>query len=537
VIWANHSFQEYLHYSDQHIEPVHFPNAMHGSFSNFLEIASATNSPVKATFGLQNSKGEVEQFLAEAGRITLSDFRESQPEAEKAGTFHSESSDPDSPVEDHGIMIRLRPHDNAIQQFLVLNTQIDTLNQEIRRREKLEKEREELLQKEQDARKAAENILFRKDRFIALISHELRSPLNAILGWVQLLKSETIEDEFIKNAIEVIERNATIQASLIQEIVDYERLISGKLSVTNEEVDLSELIHRSLKGFLPRAAKANVALKSDIEPGVFVFGDRTRLVQILTNLVENAFKFTPTGGEITVILRSDGKNAQMIVQDNGIGIEQSNLTKVFDRFYQVDNSTTRQSTGLGLGLAIVKLIVEQTNGSIIAESKGKGEGASFIVTLPRLHAVTDIPTTNNGSSLGVTLKNRSFLVVEDLPDARDVLYHLLTRQGANVQLAASAQEAIAQLDRKSFDLLISDIEMPEMDGYELIEYIRNSNTRYAHIPAIALTAHARPVDRERSFHAGYQIHISKPFNLGNLINTIHTLLQENNHSAHKSNAY
>jgi len=404
-------------------------------------------------------------------------------------------------------------------------------------RKTTELEREKLLIREQELRREAEKTNRAKDEFLAMLSHELRSPLNSMLGWTQILQSNKLNAEKTAQAIETIARNVRLQNALIEDILDVSRIVSGKMRLESETVSLFSIVQSALETARPAAEKQGVKIESDFDAGDYeVFGDRHRLQQIINNLLTNAIKFTPGGGSIKVQLRREDTWAKLIVEDSGIGIEPDLLPQIFDRFKQADASSTRKFGGLGLGLAIVKHLVELHGGTISAYSDGAQQGATFTVRLPL--AATILPQNDfalaasakvNISTRPKSLLNLHILLVDDDPDALNLMSFVLESNGAKTVCAESAAEALLKLEENRFDLLISDLGMAEMDGYELIRQLRESEKNDVKIlPAIALTGYVSTEDRSRVLAAGFHEHLPKPVNIENLPNVILNLLKNEN---------
>ena len=388
--------------------------------------------------------------------------------------------------------------------------------------------REEMLQAERTARIEAQQAVRVKDEFLATLSHELRTPLNAILGWTQILRKLGVsKPEEFERGMEAIERNTRAQAQLIDDLLDLSRITSGRLRLDVQQVTVSDVANGAVESAQPTAHAKGVRLDGIIDPrsGV-VSGDPARLQQIFWNLLSNAIKFTPKGGRVQVILQRTNSHVEFRVSDNGIGMPASFLPHVFERFSQKDSSTTRTHGGLGLGLAISKQLVELHGGTIQASSPGEGQGATFVVDLPLTISKTSLDPTDRvhpthpvweEQGLLPNLTGVSVLFVDDEPDARDLVQRVLTNQGANVTLAATGAEATRALETLEPDVLISDIGMPEMDGYQLIRHVRATEKKGRRIPALAVTAFARPEDRKKAILAGFHSHIAKPFDMAELI--------------------
>jgi PAS domain S-box-containing protein len=383
-----------------------------------------------------------------------------------------------------------------------------------------EEERRELLLREQEARRRSEDANRIKDEFLSTLSHELRTPLNAILGWTWLLRSGNLDKDGTQRAVATIERNAKSQSQIIDDLLDVSRIITGKLRLKVRRVDLTQVIEGAVDAVRPAADAKKIRLESQFDAEVPpVSADPNRLQQVIWNLLSNAVKFTPEGGRIEIALERAGGQARVRVTDSGIGISPDFLDYVFDRFRQADSSTTRTHGGLGLGLAIVRHLVELHGGTVQAESAGEGNGSTFTVTLPitplrALRPAEPVPerALEDGEVEDVDheIHGLRLLLVDDERDAREVLPNVLEGFGARVRTAASAREALADLLHGGIDVLIADIGMPDMDGYELIRRIRSMDSEVRGIPAIALTAYASDSDRRKALEAGFQLHLAKP---------------------------
>jgi PAS domain S-box-containing protein len=391
-------------------------------------------------------------------------------------------------------------------------------------------QREEMLDAERSARMTAQRATRLKDEFLATLSHELRTPLSAILGWTQLLlrgDASKGPDEH-KRAIEIIDRNARAQVQLIDDLLDLSRIMTGKLRLDLHQVSFSSIVEAAVDSARPSADVKGIRLKAILSSSQdIVSADNARLQQVVWNLLTNAIKFTPKGGQVQVLLQRVNSHLELSVSDTGIGIPANYLPHVFDRFSQKDGSTTRAYGGLGLGLAICKQLVELHGGAIRAASPGEGKGATFSVQLPlsivhledqvapRVHPTAE---TQPAEILALpTLEGVHVFAVDDEPDARDLLRTVLEDQGAKVTSFASAEQALAALKTTKPTVLVCDIGMPRMDGYQLIRTLRAEESRRERIPALALTAFARAEDRKRSLVAGYQAHLAKPFDVGELV--------------------
>ena len=389
-------------------------------------------------------------------------------------------------------------------------------------------ERDRLLEAERGARMLAQRTARMKDEFLATLSHELRTPLNAILGWTQLIRKDAIaRPDDLQRGMEVIERNARAQVRLIDDLLDLSRIMSGRFRLDVQQVSLAEIVRGALDSIEPAAQTKGVRLESVLDPrSVIVSADPARLQQVFWNLLSNAVKFTPKGGKVQVLLQRVNSHIEFSVTDTGIGIPAGFLPHVFERFSQKDSSTHREYGGLGLGLAISKQLVDLHGGSIHAKSRGEGHGATFVVVLPliMLGKETDRsarvhPGAAEDLSEAVPvpkLDGVSALVVDDEADARELIQRVLEKQGASVTLAGSAEEALQMLETYRPDVLISDIGMPGMDGYQFMKRMRAGETSQRRTPALALTAFARADDRKHAILAGYQAHLSKPFDMAEL---------------------
>ena len=395
-------------------------------------------------------------------------------------------------------------------------------------------ERERLLRNERAARMEAERANRAKDDFLAMVSHELRTPLNAILGWTELLRTARESDAaMFEQGLEVIARNARLQVQLISDLLDVSRIVSGKIALELSRVDVNDVIANSVEALQAAAADKNIELAArlDDEP-VLTVGDSARLQQIVWNLLSNAIKFTPAGGRVTVDLqRADGR-LRITVTDTGIGIRPEFLPDLFERFRQASPLTTRRHGGLGLGLSIVKYLTELHGGSIEASSGGEGQGASFTVELPVRTGEPSIELAERlresrdaeRRAAGVSLSDMTILVVEDDQDTRDLIQRLLEAHRARVLATATAPEALDRLIAERPDIIVSDIGLPDVDGYELVRRIRSLDGPAADTPAIALTAFARHEDRSRALGAGYSAHVSKPVDPVELLITLGTFV-------------
>jgi len=385
--------------------------------------------------------------------------------------------------------------------------------QDISERKRAEGEREALLEREQEARRQAEEASRLKDEFLATVSHELRTPLNAIVGWSAVARMHPSEPGMIARALETIERNARAQKQLIEDLLDVSRIITGKLKLEIAAVDVRAVVDAALETVKPAAEAKRLRMAVDVDADVPVIAaDFTRLQQVVWNLLANAVKFTPNGGRVEVRVRCTGEEIELCVADSGQGIDPRFLPYVFDRFRQQDGSITRRHGGLGLGLAIVRHIAELHGGRASASSAGNGQGALFHVLLPAARPpASEAPVPVSGEDERGMLDGLSLLVVEDERDSLEMLGDLLSGYGAQVTLADSASRALEHLQNRHFDLLLSDIGMPQMDGYAFMREVRRREAGSGRrTPAVALTAYGRAEDRIRALAAGYHNHVTKP---------------------------
>ncbi len=390
-----------------------------------------------------------------------------------------------------------------------------------------------------------------KDEFLAMLSHELRTPLTAILGWTRLLRGEPLADVGASHALDVIERNAVAQTKLIEELLDLSRMTTGQLRLEKRRLSLADVIASTVDDLRVAAEAKEVTITTSLDPACFVSGDPDRLQQVASNLIANALKHTAAGGHIEVSLvaarragaartsEKPGDVVQLWVRDDGVGIDPDFLPFVFDRFRQADGTSKRARGGLGLGLALVRHIVELHGGVVRAESPGPGAGATFVVELPRLEAEASEPAPaptartaaearkprRSASDDPGALRGLHVLLVEDNADTREILREVLKRHQADVTAVASAREAVEAIGARKPHVLVSDIAMPDEDGYELIRTVRRRGAdEGGAVPALALTAHSRDEDRERALAAGFQMHAAKPIKPAELVAAIARLV-------------
>jgi signal transduction histidine kinase/ActR/RegA family two-component response regulator len=396
--------------------------------------------------------------------------------------------------------------------------------QDITERKQAEDERERLLNNEQAARQTAEDASRMKDEFLAVLSHELRSPLNAIVGYAKLVRDGRYQPEEEPRMLDIVLRNARAQQQLIDDMLDVSRIITGKMGLNLRPVETKAVIRSALDTVCPAADAKEITFDVEFDPSVGVItGDADRLRQAVWNLLSNAVKFTPTGGKVTVQLMRDDSYIEIAVSDTGKGIKPEYLPQVFTRFSQEDYSTTRRYGGLWLGLSIVRHVAELHGGSVRAASEGEGRGATFVIRLPvgeglaaeprnmNLYKVTGYAPHETAHEEGLRLNGARVLVVDDDADTRQLLRRVLESHGAAVRTASSAAEALKMIAASPPDALVADIGMPDEDGYSLMRKVRRlPSSRGGTVPALALTAYARPEDRARALTAGFQQYVAKP---------------------------
>ncbi len=381
----------------------------------------------------------------------------------------------------------------------------------------------------QEERSRVEAATRAKDEFVAMVSHELRTPLNAITGWLRLMKMGALPDAKRRHALDVIERNTQAQTQIVGDLLDISRAITGKLRITLAQIDLTNVIDLAIEGIRPAADAKRIEIETDFDPNTVIRGDGDRLQQVAWNLLANAVKFTPKNGLVRVQLRRIDSDVELVVTDNGQGIEPHFLPHVFDSFRQAEAVTSREHGGLGIGLSIAKHIVEMHGGGIQAQSPGHGQGATFVVRLPvsplvsatlgvtRIRAALE----PSDSPMPVGLEGIRVLVVDDEPDAREMVQYVLQTCGIEVRVAGSAAEALIELERFKPHVMVSDVGMPKEDGYSLIRSVRSAaSLELRGIPAIALTAFARNQDRARALVEGFNVHMEKPVEPAELVKAV-----------------
>ena len=408
---------------------------------------------------------------------------------------------------------------------------------DITERIEIEQERVHLLKSENAARLAAEKANLIKDEFLAMLSHELRTPLTTILSWTQLLRIGKLDADKAKRGIEILEQSARAQGQLIDDLLDISRIQAGKLYLNMQAVDPGKVIASAIDSIRSLAASKSVQIETELDPSIkTIFADPVRLQQIIWNLITNAIKFSPQGGRIWIkldrIQSHGGEQFCIQVRDNGKGITPDFLPIIFERFTQVDCTTTRAYGGLGLGLAIVRKLVEMHGGTVSVESPGEGKGATFSISLPVKSSSKMITAeaeaeaeAEAAAEAEVSLKGLRVLVVEDDPSAREIFSILLQSFGAEVNTAASARECLAIIEGIKPDVLVSDIGMPIEDGYSLIRKIRALKSEVRQVPALALTAYAGQEDIQRVHLAGFQSHVAKPVDAKKLALAIARLIE------------
>ena len=438
---------------------------------------------------------------------------------------------------DHFDTVRVRKNGERIDVSLTVSPVKDArgriigaskIARDVSDRKRAEAERTKLLQTVQQAREEAEELNRSKDQFLAVLSHELRTPLNAIFGWARMLQSAAMDEATSRRAIDAILRNATAQVQLVEDLLDVSRIITGKMRLDVQWLDLKSVIESALDAVQPAASAKGLKIETVLDPNAGpVVGAADRLRQVVWNLLMNAIKFTPRDGRVQVHLRKVKSHVEIVVSDNGEGIQPEILPFIFDRFRQGDSTTTRPHGGLGLGLALVRHLVDLHGGRVRAASEGPGRGATFVVELPVAILGPEAGTTlETSAAMGaLPLQNVRVLLVDDDADGLDLTTVMLTNSGAQVKTAVSVAAALDILESWPADVLVSDIEMPGEDGYELLRRIRakerGGRTR---LPALALTAYGRPEDRRRTLAAGYNLHLAKPIDPSELVLAVANLV-------------
>ncbi len=409
---------------------------------------------------------------------------------------------------------------------------------DIAARKLAERQREESFAREREARKEAEAANRAKDEFLAVLSHELRSPLNAILSWASLLESGMLSPDKVSQAIGAIQRNSQVQAQLINDLLDISRIIAGKLRIDVKRANLSAIVEAALESVRPTAELKKIQINLDLPLVEPVFGDAARLQQIVRNLVSNAIKFTPERGTLDVQLLQTSTESEIIVKDNGVGIHPELLPHIFERFLQGDSTTSRAETGLGLGLAVARHLAELHGGSLSAESPGDGMGATFTLSLPMEEVALSAETSELKSAppvkdelINEPLTGLDILVVDDEQDSREAFAMFLEQNGAKVTVASSVRNALAELERATPDVMLSDIGMAGEDGFDLIREVRaRENNPHRRIQAVAVTGYVSSEDRRHALAEGYDAYLGKPLDLHELLRLLALVKQKKNAS-------
>ena len=397
-------------------------------------------------------------------------------------------------------------------------------------KKRAEHERQLLLKEAENARHEAEMANRAKDNFLALLSHELRTPLHSMRGWLSMLSAGLLNEQQKVKALEVILRGIDSQNALVEDLLDVSRIVSGKMSIVHEKISLVAVLSNVIEQMGPMASEQDIQLSTDIDTSVDeIVGDSIRLQQIVANLVSNAIKYTPPGGRIDVTSKRDGESALIEVADTGVGIAPEMASRIFERFEQGDNSSRRSFGGLGLGLTIARHLTELHGGTISVDSKGEGKGATFSIRLPLMKSFA-APYRNSFASLSPDRQNAPLnrtrvLIVEDDHDSLEMLRLVLENSGAEVTSVDRSQKAVDELGRNKFDVMISDLGLPGMDGHDLIREIRGPlGIDATELPAIALSGYVAEDDRHRSLSNGFQMHLHQPLDVSTLAATIRELL-------------
>ena len=496
-------------------------------------------------YGIEEIVGKTPRVL-QGARTDRKLIEKLRTDLETSESFHGETVNYRKDGSEYFVEWRITPlRDNEGRLSKWVAIQRDVTD-----RVRFQNERERIFHAEHAARLEGERISRMKDEFLATLSHELRTPLNAILGWASILKEAAQQGntQEAAQAVEVIERNARAQAQLVEDLLDMSRMVSGKARLEVEPLSLARVITEAVESVRHAAEAKGIAIIEATDPlAPPVYGDRTRLRQVFWNLLSNAIKFTPKGGRIEVRQHQTGRTdgeAEVVVRDNGQGIAPEFLPYIFDRFRQMDSSASRRHGGLGLGLSIVKQLTELHGGTVRVTSPGLGKGAIFAVTLPvgepaaaarpeAVRAISESPApapqageaaVHDGHARGTALQGVELLLVEDDADQRNLLRHVFEQQGAKVRVADDADRGLELFRTKPPQVLVSDIGLPGMDGYEVLRRVRElPSIGGGRVPAIALTAFARAEDRQLALRAGFQTHVTKPAEASELINVIANL--------------
>jgi signal transduction histidine kinase len=378
------------------------------------------------------------------------------------------------------------------------------------------RDKDDLLRRERHAREELELANRAKDRFIAVLSHDLRAPLNAILGWTQLLRREVLDIHARDRAFQTIERNARTQAKLIEELLDISRMAADRIQLSLTPIDFGLIVQRVIDSVQPTANELGITITAEIEPKLVVIGDRERLEQVVTNLVANALKYTPPPGAARVVVKREGGRVRLYVKDTGKGIDAALLPHVFEMYTQERTYASTRS-GLGLGLYIVKQLVELHGGRVSAESAGPGSGATFVVSLPLHDEMVPLPS-ESCVDVPVALRGLRIMVVDDEEDSRELMATILRRAGADVATASGIPTALDLFDRWHPDVVVSDLAMPGGDGCELMSTLRERDRPFS---ALAVSGFTADADTDRALAAGFDVHVGKPVDAAELVEAVH----------------
>lgn len=527
--WASENVTESVFATDQ-LDSI-FGSAILGGIASGVLVVSLSARPAHQLFWFRPEQVRRVDWAGDPRKSIVSGPNQ-EPRLSPRGSFAlwketvRGRSEPWLPIELEGAQ-RLR---DALTSLLLQRTEkIAASNFDLRL---ASAEKEKALETERAARAESERLHRMKDEFVATLSHELRTPLNAILGWTQVLAHKSGVTPDISGGLEVIERNARSQAQMIEDLLDVSRIIAGKLNLDLQDTHLPAIIERAIETVSLAAHSKGVRIETIIDPmpDIQTTGDPQRLQQIAWNLLSNAVKFTPRGGKVQVVLERVASHVEFTVSDNGKGIKSEFLPYVFDRFRQEESSSARSSTGLGLGLSIVRNLVELHGGNVRAFSRGENQGAQFVVALPLRVFKNEVPGEPTTAMpvqdyVQINVRGLRILEVDDEEDSRKLIQALFEECECSVTMCFSADDALQKLEAGSFDVILSDIGMPGRDGYDLMRTWRAKEAALGRqkIPAIALTAYARSDDRLRALMAGFQAHIPKPVDRGELLATVASL--------------
>ncbi|HTB72447.1 MAG TPA: response regulator [Polyangiaceae bacterium] len=505
----------------------HFEAAVVGvwtlGFDGRLELTALFGSLPRASLSVPHEKGDTRQPVVHVDEATNELVADEGWRSTRRRTFVETALVVESRfVGALSLGVRRRL---GAEEVEVVSTLADLLALGLERM-RAERERAAILLLEQRARAEAEAANRTKDEFLAMLSHELRGPLNAISGWVHMLRSGTVPANDTQRALATIQRNAVAQTQLVEDLLDVSRIVSGKLTIDSVPVDLAEAVEGVVESLRPVAADKKLTLVARVDRVGDVRGDPARLRQVTTNLLVNAMKFTPAGGRVTVSVHHEGNVGILRVEDTGQGIDASFLPHVFERFRQADGSTARKHGGLGLGLAIVHHIAGLHGGSVAADSAGPGKGAVFTVRLPLVSAESCAPSsaTRSVQPSNLQCENLKVVVVDDEADARELVAKVLTECGATVRMAGGVDEALAFVAAETPHVIVTDLGMPGENGFALLLRLRALAPAPAGLtPVIALTAYARPENRQAALTAGFDHFLTKPFEFEELIAAVSRL--------------